>query len=185
MWQASGETPWHARVRLHADCWARGLLFKIRLTLVGLVVRQRLDRRWRRTPAILGERFARQDDVVLFPFDRRAWTAITRRAAIVKATRIAFALRRSVFRGRQIAPALTGVTSAAIAASAAPASPATSPPASAIAAAIATVSAIPATVLTRAAIVSDARRIIPCGIVRGSKILRSGSIGIRLALLGL
>jgi len=100
-----GETPWHARVRLHADCWARGLLFKIRLTLVGLVVRQRLDRRWRRTPAILGERFARQDDVVLFPFDRRAWTAITRRAAIVKATRIAFALRRSVFRGRQIAPA--------------------------------------------------------------------------------
>src|SRR5208337_1665022 len=187
MWQAPGETPRHARVRLHADCRARGLLLKIRLTLLGLVVPQRLDRGWHLTPAILGERFARQDDVVLSLFDRNARAAITRRAAIVKAARIAFALRRSVLRGWQIASAWAAVTSTAIAiaASAAPASPAPSPPASAIAAVIATVSAIPATLLTRAAIVSDARRIIPRGIVGGSKILRRGSIGIRLALLGL
>lgn len=183
MWQASRETPWHAGVRLHAGRRTRGLLFKIGLALLGLVVSQRLDRWWHRTPAILGERFARQDDVVLPPLDRRAWPAITRRAAIVKAARITFTLRRSVLRGRQISTAWAAVTSAAIAASATPASPASSPPASAIPAAIATVPAIPAAVLTRAAIVSNARRIIPCGVVGGRKILGSRGIGIRLALL--
>src|SRR5271157_176265 len=179
MWQASRETPWHAGVRLHTSRRTRGLLFKIGLALLGLVVSQRLDRRWHRTPAILGERFARQDDVVLPPLDWRAWAAITRRAAIVKAARITFTLRRSVLRGRQISSAWAAVTSAAIAitASATPASPASSPPASAIPAAIATA------VLTRAAIVSDARRIIPCGVVGGRKILGSRGIGIRLALL--
>src|SRR5208283_3627962 len=104
MWQASGEAPRYAGVRLHAHCWAPGFLLKIGLTLLGLMVPQRLDRGWHRTPAILGERFARQHDVVFPPFDRSAWAAINRTAIVastIKATRIAFALRRSVFRGWQ------------------------------------------------------------------------------------
>ena len=179
MGQAPREAPWQARARLQAGCWTLGLLCKTRLALLGFVVSQRLDRRWNRTPAIFGERFARQNDVVIPAFGRSARTSIA--AAMVKTTRIAFALWRRVFRRRQIAPARSVVASATIAASAAPASPAASPPSTPPTVA----SAIPATVLTRAAIVSEARRIIPRGIVRGSKILRSRGVGIRLALLDL
>lgn len=180
--QASGETPRHTRVRLHADRRTCGLLVKIGLALLGLVVSQRLDRRWQRTPAILGERFTRQDDVVLFPVDRHVRAAITRRSAIVKTARITFALGRSVLRGRQIPSARSAMTSPSITIPAAtPASPASSPPASAIPA---TIAAVSSAVVTRPSIVSNPRRIIPRGVVGGSKILGSGGIRIRLALLG-
>ena len=53
--QASGEASRYAGVRLQAGCRPYGLLFKIRLALLGLAIFQRLERRCHRAPTVLGQ----------------------------------------------------------------------------------------------------------------------------------
>lgn len=73
------------------------LFCEIWLTFLGLVITQRFDWRWYRSPAIFRQRFARQHYIVLSPFYRRAWPAIhwatVSWAPAVKAARIALPLR--------------------------------------------------------------------------------------------
>lgn len=189
MWQASGEAPRRSRSGLQADRGTRGGLLIIRLALFGFVIAKRLDRGRYGPRAILRERFARQNNIVFSAFHGSAGSTIIRRTPIVQTPAIvAVALRRSIFRGRQIAPAALSVRTpiaipVATAAAAAAATPSKSSAPSAASAISTTVAAaIPAAVVALRAIVADARRIIAGRVVTGREILRRGSVRFRLAL---
>src|ERR1700757_5342448 len=112
MRQAARETPRRSGARLQADRRTRRGLLVIRLALFGFMIAKRFDRRRHGPRTILRQRFARQHNIVLAAFYRSAGSTIARRAPIVETAAIfAIALRRSVFRGRQIAPAALSVWS--------------------------------------------------------------------------
>jgi len=76
MRQAAGKTARRSRSRLQADRGTRGSLLIIWLALFGFVITERFDRRRHGTRAILGERFARQNNVVIVFFDGGAGPTI-------------------------------------------------------------------------------------------------------------
>ena len=174
---------------MQADRRTRGSLLIIWLALFGFVITERFDR-WRHgARAILGQRFARQNDVVLALFDGSAWAAIVRNSIIKSATIFANALRRGIFRRRQVSAAALSVrtpipVAATTAASAA--TPPKTPPASAatpipVAAAIS--APVAPAIISLRAIVAYARRIVAGRVVAGCEILRRGSVRFRLTLL--
>jgi hypothetical protein len=202
MGQAAGESARHIVGNRRRSCGARGGFFELRFFSFGDRFYGRTERR-NRLVAILCKGFAGKHDLVFngiawrgavmrlgmalikSALSRTAWFESARlRAARFETSRFATrfsALRRSIFRGRQVAPA-TGSswrTASATTASAAAETPAAISAGSAIAALV-TISAT-AKILA-GAIVAAARRIIFRGIVMRSKILRRGSVGIRLAL---
>ena len=189
MRQASGEAAGRSGSGLQADRRTRGGLLIIGLTLFGFVITKRLDRSGHGARAIFGERFTRQNNVVLALFDGSTGAAIVRRPILKSASIFASALRRRIFRGRQVAaaaalslrtpiPIPVAATTATSAAAPSKTSPATTT--SAIAATISTT--VSAAVISLRAIVADARRIVARRIVAGSEILRGGSVRFRLAL---
>jgi len=83
---------------LQADRWTRRGLLKIWLALFGFVIAKRLDRRRHGPRAILRERFARQNNIVLARFRGSAGRAIVRRTPVVVSAAIfPLTLRRSIF----------------------------------------------------------------------------------------
>ena len=190
MRQASGEAARRSRSRLQADRRTRRSLLIIGLALFGFVIAERLDRSRHGARAILRQRFARQNNVVLALFDGSAGAAIIR-TAIVKTTAIfAGTLRRGVLRWRQVAgaalsvrppiPIATTTTTATPAATPSKTSPASTASAIPVSAAIST--AVTPAVISLRAIVADARRIAAGGVVAGRKILRGRSVRLRLTL---
>src|SRR6516162_4288655 len=171
MRQVARKTTWHAGARLHADGSPRCWLLEIRLSLFRLPVGHWLDRWLRLTPAVLRERFARQQNVIFTALRRSRTRAAVSTSSVVPA-RITLTLGRSILRGRQIPPAAVPVR-AAVAVATTPPSPASAPSSS---------SAIPA-VSPRASVVPHAWRIISRGVIIRRKILRCGRIRLRLALL--
>jgi len=172
---------------LQADRGTRGGLFIIRLTFFRFVIAKRLDRRGYGPRAVFRERFARQNDVVIALFDRSAGPAIVRRPIVKSAAVFASALRRGIFRGRQVAaaaalsvrtPIPVAATTAASAAAPSKTSPATTP--AAISASVS--AAVTATIRSLRAVVANARRIVARGVVAGCKILRGRSVRFRLTL---
>src|SRR6202035_2444423 len=137
---------------------------------------------------MLGERFARQNNVVLVLFDRSAWAAIVRSAIFKSAAIFASALRRGIFRWRQIARAALSVRTpipvAATATASATTSSKTSPAstASAIPVAAAISATVTPSITALGAVVADARRIVAGGVVARCEILRRGSVRLRLTL---
>src|SRR5579863_2537201 len=183
MRQTARETPRRSGSGLQANRGTRGGLLIIRLALFRFVVAKRFDRRRHGSRAILRERFARQNNIVLAAFHGSAGSTIIRRTPVVKTPAIvAVALRSGIFRGRQIAPAALSVrTPIAIpiaTATAATTPSKTAPPsaASAITTTVTVSAAIPAAVAALRAIVADARRIVASGVVTRCKILRRGSV---------
>jgi hypothetical protein len=168
---------------LQADRGTRGGLLIIRLALFGFVVAERFDRGRYGPRSMLRERFARQDYIVLAAFHWTAGSSIIRRTPIVKTpASVAVALRSSIFRGRQIAPAglsvRTPIPIATATAAAAPTPSKTSTPsaASAISTTVTVAAAIPAAVAALRAIVPDAWRIVAGRVVTRREILRCGSV---------
>jgi len=187
--QASGETPRRSCSRLQADRGTRGRLLIIGLALFGFVIAERFDR-WRHgARAILGERFARQNDVVFALFDGGAGAAIVRRAIVKSTTIFANALRRGILRWRQIAGTALSVrtpipvaatTATGSAATPSKTSPASTPPAIPVAAAIS--AAVAPAIISLRAIVANARWIVAGRVVAGCEILGRGSVRFRLTL---
>jgi hypothetical protein len=98
MRQAARETPGRSGSGLQADRGTRGGLLIIRLALFGFVIAKGFDRERYGPRAILCERFARQDNIVLAALHGSAGSKIIRRTPVVETSAIvAVTLRRSVF----------------------------------------------------------------------------------------
>jgi len=178
MRQAAGETPRRSCSWLQADCRTRRGLLKIGLTLFWFVISERLDGRRHGPRAILRERFARQDYIVLVLLDGSAGPAIVRGTpVVVSAAIIAVTLRRGIFRGRQIAAAALSVRPPVpVAATTATASTPSKTPAASTASAIPVAAAISTAVVSLRPIVADARRIVSGRVVAGREILGRGGV---------
>jgi hypothetical protein len=155
------------------------------------VITERLDRSGYGARAIFGERFTRQNDVVIALFDRSAGAAIVRRPIVEPAAIFASALRRGIFRRRQVAaaaalPVRTPISIPVATAAASSAAPSKTSPAATPAAISAAISAsVTATIISLRPIIADARRIVAGRIVAGREILRGRSVRFRLALVEL
>src|SRR6267142_4044983 len=173
MRQAAGETPRRSGSGLQANRRTRRGLLIVGLPLFGFVIAKRFNRSRYRPRAILCQRLARQNNVVLVFFDGSAGPAIVRRPAVVESAAIvAVTLRRGIFRRRQIAAAALAVRAPIpVAATAAATATPSKTSAASTASAIPIATAISATVVALWAIVADARRIIARRVVTGCEIL--------------
>src|SRR5258708_19511669 len=148
MRQAAGKTARRSGSGLQADCRTRRGLLVVGLTLFWLVIAERLDRSWHRPRAILGERFARQNNVVIVFFDGSAGPTINpaivcRATAIESAAVVTVTLRGGILRRWQIAaatltvrPTISIAATSTAAATASKTSPPSTAPAIPVAAAI-------------------------------------------------
>jgi len=99
MWKIARKTAWYARRRQHAGGRTRRRLLEIRLPLFRLLVGYRLDGRLRLAPAVLRERFAREQNVIFAALRRSRSRSAVATSPII-ATRITLTLRRSILRRR-------------------------------------------------------------------------------------
>lgn len=201
--QASGEPARYAAAA-RGSGWkiagsARRDFFDSALLFVGFVFNtgERRGSNGRLT-AIFRQRFAGKNDLILGDaWSGRRCAARSLRTAIVVVTRLSAAivvtaglatLRGSVFRRRQIASASWAARArATLGAPAAMTSATPSPTAttSAVTTAIsASIAVAAAAKILAGTVVAATSGIVLCGIVMGCKILRRGSVGIRLAFLG-
>jgi hypothetical protein len=158
-------------------------LLVIWLALFWFVIPKRFDRSGYWPRPMLRKRFARQNNVVLVFFNGSDGPAVNRGPPVVESAAIvAVTLRRSIFRGRQIAASALPVwapITIPVAATATPPSETSTPPA---ASAIPVSAPVSTTVISLRPIVPDARRIVARRVVAGREILWRRSVRLRLTL---